>query len=506
MNKLLDRMMVSFGAREAVMDGAVRRSFDQVAERALRLGNALRAHGYRAGDRIAFIGDNSAACLECYLGLPAAGLILMPLNTRLAAAEVRMVLEDSEAAALIAGPGYEQRASEASASLGVNMIGLASDLGGGALEEFITAGKASAPHTPDVHEPAYMYYTSGSTGRPKGVVLTHANVMAGGLGAAAACAIAGHHTWLHAGPMFHLADAFAIWASFWLGARQVCMRFAPDEAVRLIETERVTHTLGVPTVVDMLCDAAQAAGTRLPGLQAFYYGGAPMPAPIFDRARDLLDCPLVATYGMTETTGIITCGFPGEASVASGVNIVGREAPLTELAIHDEAGTAVTPGEVGEIVVTSPAVTKGYWRRPQETAEVLSGSTLRTGDLGARMPDGSIALIDRKKDMIISGGENVYSREVELVLEQHEAVMEAAVVAAPDDKWGETVCAYIRTRGGAPLSLENVQAFARTKLAGYKIPRRVECLAELPRTGSGKISKPDLRKLAAQQTSKQEPA
>ena len=495
-------MALSFGDREAVVDGSVRRSFTQIAGRAKQLGNGLRAKGFQPGDRIAFLGDNSAACLECYLGLPSAGLILMPLNTRLAAAEVRSVLEDSQARAVIVGKGFEDRAGEAAAGLDIALIGIASDLGIGLFEDLIASGSDDMVHVPGagpgVHDTAYMYYTSGSTGRPKGVMLTHSNVMAGGLGAAASCAIAGHHTWLHAGPMFHLADAFAIWASFWLGAKQVCMRFTPDEAVHLIEAEKVTHTLGVPTVVDMLCDAAVAANTRLSGLQAFYYGGAPMPTPIYERARALLDCPLVATYGMTETTGIITCGFPGEASVVSGVNIVGREAPLTQLDILDDGGSSVAPGEVGEITITSAAVTKGYWRRPEETAAVLNGSTLKTGDLGARMPDGNIALIDRKKDMIISGGENVYSREVELVLEQHDMVLEAAVVAAPDERWGETVCAYIKTRDGAALGLEAVQEFARTKLAGYKIPRRVEWLHDLPRTGSGKVSKPELREMAAQ--------
>jgi acyl-CoA synthetase (AMP-forming)/AMP-acid ligase II len=510
-NQLLRRMAISFGDREAVVDGGTRWSFAQTAARAWRLGHALRARGFQPGDRIGFIGDNSAACLEAYLGLPAAGLVLMPLNTRLAAAEIRSVLEDSGAGGMIIGKGYEERVCDAAAGLDVKLIGIASELGAGLYEDLIASGKETMAHTPDVSDTAYMYYTSGSTGRPKGVMLTHSNVMAGGLGAAASCAIAGHHTWLHAGPMFHLADAFAIWASFWLGTKQICMRFSPDEAVRLIETESVTHTLGVPTVVDMLCEAASKANTRLPGLQAFFYGGAPMPAPIYERSRALLDCPLVATYGMTETTGIITCGFPGEASVASGVNIVGREAPLTELQILNDDGKPVSPGDVGEITVTSAAVTKGYWRRQEETAAVLSGSTLKTGDLGARMPDGNIALIDRKKDMIISGGENVYSREVELALEQHEMVLEAAVVAAPDEKWGETVCAFIKTRDGAPVDLESVQAFARTRLAGYKIPRRVECLAELPRTGSGKVSKPDLRQLAArsvagQMSSKQEKA
>jgi long-chain acyl-CoA synthetase len=500
--QLVLRGMAAYGGREAVVEGQRRLSYAEVCRRALRLGNGLRANGFEAGSRIAYLGDNSIAFLEAYLGLPAAGLVLLPLNTRLATPEIRAVLEDAGARAIIAGPGYEERAAGAAVDSDLALVGVARALAGGAYEDLVSRGSDALRQEGVASDLAYMYYTSGTTGRPKGVMLSHANVLAGALSAMAGCGMSGVHTWLHAGPMFHLADAFALWGTMWLGGRQVCLRFVPEAALEAIEREHVTHLLGVPTMVDLLSEAALRAGTRLDSLVALFYGGAPMPAPVLARARDRLDCALVATYGMTETSGIITCGLPGEEAQADratgAINIVGREAPLTQLALIGEDGRAVAAGALGEIVVTSSSVMLGYWNRPDETAAVLDGQTLKTGDVGRREANGSIALVDRKKDMIISGGENVYPREVELVLEQHEAVLEAAVVGSPDPHWGETVCAFVRLRPGAQVTLEALRAFARERLAGYKLPRRLSLLEALPRTGSGKIAKAELRRRAAQ--------
>ena len=504
---LLDRIRDLHGPREAVVDSRRRLSYRDFASEARRLGSGLRAAGYGDGDRIAFLGDNSSEYLAAYYGVPAAGLVLLPLNARLAAAEIGAILEDAECSAVIVGRGYEERIG-AVAMPNLRLIGIETRL-----DDLDYAGVLGRGHDGSAAEGAaddmaYMYYTSGTTGRPKGVMLTHANVMSGSMSAMPVTGMHAGSTWLHAGPMFHLADAFTIWGLTWLGGRHVCMRFEPEAAVRLIATERVTHTLLVPTAVALFAEACGRAGTRMAGLRSFFYGGAPMPSGIFRRAREHLDCPFVATYGMTETSGYITSAVPEESPEpdwhANNITNVGREVPLAQLRFLDDNGVEVAPGDVGEIVVTSPAVMAGYWRRPEETASVLSGRTLRTGDMGRRESDGTIALVDRKKDMIITGGENVYPREVELALETHPAIAEAAVIGRPDPHWGETVCAYLRLQPDATVSADEIRVHARALLAGYKTPRSFEFVADLPRTASGKVTKSVLKQSFA--TNKREDA
>ncbi|MBM3485682.1 MAG: AMP-binding protein [Alphaproteobacteria bacterium] len=381
---LLAHARRQFAGREAVVDGAERLDYRALTTGAARLASGLRAAAILDGARVAFLGDNGADFLAAYLGIPAAGLVLVPLNTRLAAPELRYILEDSGTAALIAGPGHEERAAAAAAGTDAVVVGLATPLGDLRIETILARGNDTLPADGDAAALGYMYHTSGTTGRPKGVMLSHANVLSGTLAAASGMGLHGGHTWLHAGPMFHLADAFAIWALAWLGGRHVTMRFEADAAIRLIESERITHTLIVPTAIERLADAAHAGATRLDGLAALLYGGAPMPQPILDKARAAFDCALVPTYGMTETSGVITTGYPGDALVAAESGYVGREAPLVDLALVDDDGALVADGAVGEVVVAAPSVMMGYWRRPDETASVLDGRTMRTGDLGRR--------------------------------------------------------------------------------------------------------------------------
>jgi long-chain acyl-CoA synthetase len=474
---LLARGLASYGERICAVENDVRLSYRALSLRAARLGNGLCRLGLQNGDRVALLADNSLLCLEAYLGVPSAGLVLAPLNSRLALAEIQAILADAGCAALVAGPGFEESAAAATSGLGTRVIGTQPAFGALAVEALIESGSETFALDASSEDTAYLYYTSGTTGRPKGVMLSHRNVLAGALSAVAAAGLTSAHTWLHAGPMFHLADAFAIWGMSWIGARHVCMRFKPEEAARVIDRERITHTLLVPTAVSMLADAAAGLGTRLAPLEGLLYGGAPMPGAIFARARERFDAALVATYGMTEASGILTCADTHDVACS-----------------HD---VPVSQGEAGELVVSSPAVMKGYRGLEALSAEILAGGRLRTGDIGRREPDGTVTLVDRKKDMIISGGENVYPREVELALERHPAVAEVAVVGAPDPQWGEAVCAVVRIAAGAQLTLEELRAHARASLAAYKLPRRLVVVDELPRTSSGKVSKGELRKRVA---------
>jgi long-chain acyl-CoA synthetase len=331
-------------------------------------------------------------------------------------------------------------------------------------------------------------------------MLTHASVVSGSLSACATVGLRGEHTWLHAGPMFHLGDAWAIWGLTMLGGRQIMMRFAPERTVATMVAERTTHTLLVPTALDMLSEAAAARGTRLGETQAIIYGGAPMPPPLFAKVRERIDAPLVHTYGITETSGVCTVLHADEhedrETGRSRLESIGRETPLVEIDIVDDQGRQVETGEVGEIRVTSPAVMRGYLGKPDATAEVLSGSSYLSGDMGRRDGEGFLWLTDRKKDMIISGGENVYALEVERVLGRHAAVGEVAVVGVPDERWGERVCAVVQFSPGETVALEGLQELAREHLAGYKVPREMLVVDSLPRTGTGKIDKRRVREQA----------
>jgi long-chain acyl-CoA synthetase len=496
---LVQRAERLWGGREAVVDGERRLTYRALCAWATRLGSGLRGLGLAPGERVAFLGDNSLEFLVAYLGIPTAGLVLLPLNARLAAEEIRYILDDAGCAMLIVGRGYEERATRACAGANVRLIACGPEpLGDVTYDALIERGREGVPREAAAADDlAYLYYTSGTTGRPKGVMLSHANVLAGALSGCAALDLTGGATWLHAGPMFHLADAFAIWAFTWLGGRHVAARFDPQAAVRAIVEEGVTHTLMVPTAVSLLLDAAEARGQRLERVRGLLYGGAAMPPGLYQRAREALACPLVGTYGTTETSGLCTVLAADEhedaESGVSRVESVGKDVPLLDLALLDDAGQPVAAGAIGEVVASGPAVMLGYWNAPEQTAEVLRDGALRTGDVARRDADGYLYLVDRKKDLIISGGENVYALEVERVLSQHPAVHEIAVVGRPDPRWGETVCAVVRAAPGQTVTLDALRRFGREHLAGYKLPRVLRLVDGLPRTGSGKVNKAALR-------------
>jgi long-chain acyl-CoA synthetase len=501
--QLLRRAARLWAAREAAVDGGRREDFATLHSRSCRLASGLLASGLKKGARVAFIGDNSLEYLECYFGVPSAEMVLLPLNSRLAGDELSYILEDSGSSLVIVGRGYEEVVQEAAEGLDVELISAGVDSpprGWARYDSLLAEGRDDFISHGRPDEVAYLYYTSGTTGRPKGCMLTHLSVIAGSLSACAMLGLRGEHTWLHAGPMYHLGDAWAIWGLAMLGGRQVMMRFAPEQTAEIIVEERVTHTLLVPTALDMLSEAAVARRTRFSDTQAIIYGGAPMPPQLLSKLRDRLDAPLIHTYGITETSGVCTGLHAAEhedpVTGQDRSESIGRETPLIDIDIVDDAGSLVAPGDVGEIRVTSPAVMYGYLGKPAETAAVLTGSSYLTGDMARRDEDGYLWLTDRKKDMIISGGENVYAMEVERVLGQHPSVGEVAVVGVAEEHWGERVCAVVQLATGHTLTLVELQEMARQSLAGYKIPREMIIVDSLPRTGTGKIDKRRVREHA----------
>jgi long-chain acyl-CoA synthetase len=348
---------------------------------------------------------------------------------------------------------------------------------------------------------AGLFYTSGTTGYPKGVMLSHANLVANAYHVLASWRWQEADVYLHACPMFHLADGPTSHAITWAGGAHVIIPgFKPDLALEVMERERVTVTILIPTMVNFLINHPDVRQRDLRALRNITYGGAPMPVELVRRAMQTLSCSFCQGYGLTETSPALTFLPPGEHVPDGSPEQVrrlascGREVIGVRVRVVDEQGQEVKPGQVGEIIAKGPNIMRGYWNKPQETTEVLRDGWLYTVDLATVDEEGYIYIVDRKKDMIISGGENVFSTEVENVLYTHPAVLEAAVVGVPDDKWGETIKAIVVLKPDTTATEQEIIAHCRARMAHFKIPRSVDFYAgALPKSGSGKILKRELR-------------
>ncbi|MBK8979385.1 MAG: AMP-binding protein [Planctomycetes bacterium] len=461
-----------------------------------RCAGGLRALGARTGDRIAVLADNRFELVVLHFAAARDGLVLVPCNVRLAAAELRQVLERATPRALLADRAW----LESAAGLG--------DLAVTPLETLHeTAGPAAhAPAATTADTPALLYFTSGTTGRPKGVVLTHGNVHAHALLAIAELRLRETDTWLHVAPMFHLADAWAIWTITAVGG---CHAFVPrfDAAAVFdaIATSRATITNLVPTMLGRMVALDGEVARDTASMRLILSGGAPIAPETVRRVVEVFGpgCDYVQTYGMTETSPYLTMSLLDErqrtAPFDERLRIAartGRPVLGVELRVvgADAVEVPADDASVGEIQVRGPSVTPGYWNDPDATAAAFTpDGFLRTGDLATVDASGSVRIVDRAKDVILTGGETVYSTEVENRLYEHPDVVEAAVHALPDADLGERVCAAVVLRPGAATTADALRAFCRAALAGYKTPKQIRFLAELPRTGSGKISKRALR-------------
>lgn len=497
-------------ANVAVADGGRRLSYAELGERVDALATLLRAHGVRPGDRIATLLPNTLPCLESYFAAAGLGAVLVPLNTRLLADELGFILGDSDCGVLIADPGFaglvESISAQGARLHTVISAGAPFPLSTGRAAIGYPEAREGTEFVPAVTPPdalAHLYYTSGTTGQPKGVMLTHRNVWVHALAAVAELRLSERDRWAHVAPMFHLADAWATFALTWVGGRHVMVpRFDPREVLAVFERERVTITNLVPTMLNLMVKHEARSEFDYGSLRMILSGGAPIAPAVVQAIVETFGCEYVQTYGMTETSPYLTMSLLDDRlrALPQAEQLryrakTGRPFLAVELRVVDEAGIAVPNDEqaVGEIQVRGETVTPGYWRRPEATADAFTpDGWLRTGDLAVIDSAGFVTIVDRKKDMIISGGEKVYSTEVEHVLYQHAAVLEAAVYGTPDPIWGEVVSAAVVLRPGMSLSEEDLVAFCRPRLAAFKLPRRVGFLAELPRTGSGKILKRQL--------------
>ncbi|MEQ8230856.1 MAG: long-chain fatty acid--CoA ligase [Gammaproteobacteria bacterium] len=489
----------------ATIDGERRRTWAEFVDRVARLAGGLRGLGLEVGDRVAVIGLNSDRHMEVFFAVPWAGGVIVPTNYRWSAPEIAFSLNDSGTRILCIDRAFWPLVAELRTLVEhpLTVICMDDTLDGhdAVHDELVAAHAPVEEHVARGDDISGIFYTGGTTGRSKGVMLTHANHVANTLQFAAMIGLSPEIVYLHAAPMFHIADALYIYLVTHLGARHVFIpRFEPAACAQAMQEHAVTDTILVPTMIQMLLEQPGFGDYDLGRLVRLYYGASPMPEAVAIQLIHKL--PWVAAYqlyGQTEAAPLLTAldsrYHVTEGPLAGRLRSAGRAVPAVELRIVDERGEEVPRGTVGEIVARGPNIMKGYWGREDLSAETLRGGWLHTGD-AAYMDDGGFIFIsDRLKDMIISGGENVYSTEVENALYQHPDVAQVAVIGIPDDKWGERVHAVVVPREGARPEPADLMAFCRTLIADYKCPRSVSFRDEpLPLSGAGKLLKTELRK------------
>ncbi|OGA02220.1 MAG: hypothetical protein A3H35_14635 [Betaproteobacteria bacterium RIFCSPLOWO2_02_FULL_62_17] len=487
---ILPRARALFADHLAVWDGEKRFTFEELGRRVDALVGALKAKGVKRGDRVGILDVNSHRYAEAYYACAQAGMILLPLNSRLAPPELKYVLNDSSAKALIVTEPFF------SAVEGQQVEVLIKDY-----EGFLAGGQPdSTVEKVELDDIAQIYYTSGTTGEPKGVCLTHRNMIASAFDSIIALELGHNDIWLHAAPMFHLVDAWSIWSMPLLGATQVMVHFTPENMMEVVQKTKPTGVGVPPTLINMMANHPKIKDYDLSSLRFIMYGGSPTPLGVLQTAVKALPTTYIHGFGITETSGITTLADPGDFYVEGTpeqlalTNNAGRPLPHIRLDIFDDADNPLQRGLVGEVVVSGARVMREYWQKPKHTADALKNGWYHTGDMGYVDSAGRLFIVDRKKDMIICGGENVYSVEVENAISQHPAVLEVAAIGVPDAQWGEAVKAIVVLKEGTAASADELIGFCRGRIAGYKIPKSVDFSKEqLPKTGPGKIAKRRLR-------------
>ncbi|MGY8958254.1 MAG: long-chain-fatty-acid--CoA ligase [Alphaproteobacteria bacterium] len=478
----------------ATHDGERSQTWRECEDRVARIAGGLRRMGVSDGERVAVLALNSDHYFEYFFAVPWAGGVFVPINIRLAPPEIAYWLNDSGSEILFVDDNFLDAVKALDGMLET-------------VREFVYMGDGATPAgmrnleslledpIPDAErgyeDLAGLFYTGGTTGRSKGVMLSHRNLVSNSYHIIPSMFYRPGMRYLHAPPMFHIADGLAVFGVTMVGGSHIFISgFTPDACLNAIEQYRVTDTLLVPTMMNMLVNHPDVENRDLSSLESIVYGASPMPEAVVRRALDVIPgVKFTHAYGQTECAPLSTCNGP-EAHVLEGPKAglfksAGRSVLGVEVRILDDDDNEVLTGEVGQVCVRGPNVMLGYWKLPELTAETLRGGWMHSGDGGYMDENGYVYIVDRMKDMIITGGENVYSAEVENTLHQHSAVAEAAVIGVPDEKWGERVHAIVRLRDGARC---------HTLIAGFKCPRSISFQDEpLPLSGAGKILKTTLR-------------
>ncbi len=476
-------------SKVALVSETAQITFAQLQTRAARLVGGLRALGLDDGDRVAILAANSHQYVETYVGVPAGGLVVVPLNTRHAQPELMYAIKDSGAKVLIT-----DRDPKPFKDLVAHVITMPDGY------EKLIAGAKEYPLGNGVTENdlAGLFYTGGTTGASKGVMLSHRNLIANTYHWLACCPQYPDDHVLVMAPLFHAAGSNAVLANIWTTGCQVTLAaFDPGKALDLIEKHGITVTLGVPTMLAAMAEEQFARPRKVDSLRAIAHGGSPIATEVIRRTHQAFPTAALAeVYGATELSPLCTALLDEQALIDSPLaRSCGQSMPGCDVRILDADGNEVARREVGEVVVRGPNVMRGYWNKPEQTAAVLKNGAYWTGDLGYMDEDGYVFLVDRSKDMIVTGGENVYSTEIEDVLYRHPAVLEAAAFGVPDKKWGEAVHAVVVPRPEHHnVDPTELIAFCHEHIAGYKVPKGIDIRNEpLPKSGPGKVLKRELR-------------
>jgi long-chain acyl-CoA synthetase len=505
----LERAGGLFADREAVVDGEQRWTYRELHRRVAAFHCALDGLGLAAGEVVGVLGLNSAAHLVAWLAVPRSGRVLNDLNVRLAPAELEFILGDCAARVLLIDDAFLEvgRALAESCATVEHLV----YIGAGATPDGclsfaeMTVGEGAPPAPVDPDAVAGIFYTGGTTGLPKGAMLTHRNLVANAKHVLIAVAYTEEDSYLHAAPMFHLVDGASTYALTWVGGRHVIIpAFDPELWLGTVAAERVTHVLLVPSMINMVINHPALADYDLSCLRNMLYGASPMPEQLLRLAMEVFPCEWWQGYGMTEAAPIVTFltpedhrrGAAGEETHASRLRSAGRPVVGVEAQVRREDGSPAEIGEPGEVWVRGPNIMKGYHNREQETAAALDADGwYHSGDAAHADAEGYLFIVDRVKDMIITGGENVYCTEVENAIYQHPAVLECAVFGVPGERWGERVHAAIVFKPDAGVEGTAIVEHCRALIAGYKLPRSFDFHTELlPKSGAGKILKRELRK------------
>ena len=482
------------------------RNWTEFGARIARLASGLAGIGVKPGDRVAMLALNSDRYLEYFFAVPWAGAVFVPINTRLAPPEVVYWLTDSGASVLLIDDTFRPMLPKLQGQIGgiktlVHVTDGAAADGMVAFESLVDGQPEMVPIDKGGDELAGLFYTGGTTGRSKGVMLSHRNLLLNALQFGPLAGFSQQSTYLHAAPMFHLANGAATFAIMTAAGRSIVIpAFEPVATMRAMQDHKVTTALLVPTMVNMVVNHPQVGDFDLSSVKHVLYGASPMPEAVVRKAMQVIpSAEFQQAYGQTEAAPVLTLLEPErhvfDGPMAGKAKSAGRAVPGVEVAIFDEQDNEVPRGTVGEICGRGENVMLGYWNQPELTARTLRNGWLHTGDGGRMDEDGYVYVVDRVKDMIISGGENVYSAEVENAIYQHPAVAECAVIGIPHDKWGEQVHAIVRCKDGQKLDAAGLIAHCHELIAGYKCPRSVEfATAPLPLSGAGKILKTELRK------------
>ncbi len=490
---------------EFAVQGDRRMTYREAAAEVNRLANAFLSAGLAAGDRVTVLSKNSIEYAVFYYGASKAGVVPVPLNYRLAPPEWAYIVNDAGAKMLIAADEYVKAIDSIRGELGSVERFVAIDGAGAAGWDDYRRWVAGQPATPPDRSVAneddvYQMYTSGTTGHPKGAVLTHGALTSNMVQIATALEVRVGERYLIVAPMYHAAAALTSFNCIYSGGCLYIQEdFNPVEVVRALSEERIGLAMLVPAMIQgCLVMAPDVAERSYDDLRLIVYGASPIAEQTLRRAMDVFRCDFSQAYGMTETTAGLTFLLPSdhrravkeqpELLLSAGRPIVG-----TELRIVDENDSPVPNGTIGEIIARGPQLMRGYWNLPDESAEALKGGWMHTGDAGTMDDEGYIYVQDRVKDMIVSGGENVYPRVIEDVLFQHPAIADVAAIGVPDEQWGETVKAIVVLREGQAAAEEEIIEFCRGKLGGFERPRSVDFVSELPRNPSGKVLKRELR-------------